>query len=342
MYKVCVIGCGVSGTLLILKLLETIAPKDICVIDPWFDGGDLGRRWSDVYSNTTWQQFIDSMGKLSMFKQTIEIENPSGITPLACISNSLKNGIKPYLRDMDANSTTAKKAEYSSEKDEWKITLCNGDIRYAKTLVYTPGGNPKTVSLGKHQMPLEIALDLTRLKRVINVDDKVLLFGLSHSGSLVLKNLLKLNIKVSVIYKSTEPFIFARDGVYNGIKQESAIFADEFLRTQPNELCTLINSSEIDRCIKAYNNADTIISATGFIKNTTSTSLYMDNILIDASKYDHTNAVIEDAPHTFGFGISYPSKTLYNGRLYEDVGVSTFVNHIIYSVPKIIEDIHRI
>ena len=71
-YYICLIGCGVSGTILLLKLLETISPENICVVDPAFDGGDLMRRWSDINSNTTWQEFLNATDKLVIAKPVID------------------------------------------------------------------------------------------------------------------------------------------------------------------------------------------------------------------------------------------------------------------------------
>ena len=51
--SVAIIGCGVSGSVCLLELARKGRDlSTITVIDPYFDGGDLGRRWGAVKSNT--------------------------------------------------------------------------------------------------------------------------------------------------------------------------------------------------------------------------------------------------------------------------------------------------
>jgi len=335
-YKICVIGCGISGSLLLLKLLETIKPNDICCIDPAFDGGDLGRRWADVTSNTIWQQFISALDSVpnaqKALKERISLYEPTSLTPVCELSRVLRDALRPYLHEIDAHTTYATSANYSSEDDVWTITLQDGAIRKAKTIVYSPGGNPKQVNLPKYQIPLEIALDSQRLARQVEAGQPILLFGLANSGVLVLKNLLKLGAEVRVIYRTPKPFVYVRDGVPGGIKQEAAQFADE-ITNAPNESCRLIHSSDIEGCIRAYNECNTIISAIGFTKNSNSCKVLVDSVAVDT-------AVIT-TPHIFGFGMCYPTTKTVDGRIYEDVGVEAFVNKIIECLPTIYEDINR-
>ena len=50
--SVCIVGAGTAGLLLLLLLRQNIPPSRITIIDPYFDGGDLIRRWHSVVSNT--------------------------------------------------------------------------------------------------------------------------------------------------------------------------------------------------------------------------------------------------------------------------------------------------
>jgi len=346
-HKICLIGCGVAGTILLLKLLETIAPEDICVIDPAFDGGDLMRHWSDVKSNTTWQQFLDATDKLSVAKPIIDRRrdkfDPTKITPVWELSRSLSLALNLSLKMMDANTCYGRIAAYNSETSTWKIQLespgCKG-IRYAKILLFAPGGVPKQVNLTKHQILLEIALDSTRLARSIEPGQHVLVFGLSHSGTLVVRNLIKLGVKVSVVYRTPQPFMFSRDGVYTGLKQESAVFADELLANPlDTQQLEFIKSDDAEATIRAYSKCDAVISAIGFIKNTSTCAFTVDENPIDISAYDTKTGALTNAPNAFGIGIAYPSTTLYQGKIYEDAGVTTFVNHALEMAPEILEKV---
>ena len=341
-YDICLIGCGVSGTILLLKLLETISPEKICVVDPAFDGGDLMRRWSDINSNTTWQDFINATDNLPIAKPVIDKirdkYNPDSVTPVWELSKSLNLVLKPYLKNMDANTCHAKSANFDSATGRWKIVLespgCFG-IKYAKTVLYAPGGNPKQVNLNKPQIPLEVALDSSRLARVLEAGQNVLLFGLSHSGVLVIRNLLKAGARVSAVYRTREPFTFASDGAYQGIKQEAATFAKELL-ANPNEYVNLIPSHDAESTIREFTNADVIISAIGFVKKTNTCVFSVDNNEINQAKYNTESGALINAPSAFGFGLAYPSTTTINEKVYEDAGVGSFVKHAIAITPGII------
>ena len=340
-YDICVIGCGVSGTIMILKLLETVSPEKICVIDPAFDGGDLARHWSDVYSNTPWSLFLSSTDNLPMAKPAIDKRrdkyNPDDITPVWELSKGLSAALNPFLKQMDVNTCFVKCAQYDTQTEIWKVTLdspgCSG-LRYAKKIVYAPGGVPKQVNLSKPQVPLEVALDSARLKRAVEPGQNVLLFGLSHSGVLVVRNLIRLGVRVSAIYRTAKPFVFAEDGAYHGIKRDAADYAHELL-AKPNELLTLIPSNDAEATIRAYNKCDTIISAIGFVKNTGTCTFKVDGEVVDATKYNPETGVIEAMPSAWGFGLAYPSVTICEGKVYEDAGVASFINHAIRITPGV-------
>jgi len=346
-HKICLIGCGVSGTVFLLKLLETIAPEDICMVDPAFDGGDLARHWSAINSNTTWQLFLDSIDKLPIAKSYIDKRRDKfaldSITPVWELSNTLRQAMSIHMRGIDSSTCYAKSANYDTEAGVWTIRLespgCSG-IKKAKTILFAPGGIPKQVNLSKHQIPLEIALDSSRLARVIEPGQHILLFGLAHSGVLVLRNLLALDTRVSVIYRTAKPFAFARDGAYQGIKQEAATFADELL-ANPNPNVTFIQSSDAELTIRAYTQCTAVISAIGFSKNTGSCTFSVDGNLISQKEYDPSTAVLVNAPHAFGFGIAYPSVTNYEGKIYEDAGVYSFVNHALATYQNILDSALR-
>ena len=347
-YKICLVGCGIAGSILLLKLLETIPPEEICVIDPAFDGGDLGRRWSEVTANSTWGNFIEFMGKLAVAKPFIEKRKdkyPSDtITPVWELSNGLRQALSSSLKNMDVNTCYAKRAHYDTDEKVWKIQMdspgCMGQRR-AKLLIYAPGGNPRQVNLSKYQIPLEIALDLSRLKKSVEGGQHILLFGLAHSGTLVLKNLLQLGVQVSAIYRGENPFIFQRDGYYNGIKQETAKFADKLL-ANPSSLVTFIKSNDAEATIRAYTKCDAIISAIGFSKNTKSIEVTVDSNIVDMGPYNNITGAIENAPAetAFGFGMAYPSFAERTEgavtKFYEKAGVESFVTHLDSVVPAIL------
>lgn len=342
LHKIALIGCGVSGTILLLKLLESVQPEDICVIDPAFDGGDLARHWSEVNSNTTWGQFLDATDKLILAKSVVDKKrtkyDPNSITPVYELSKTLNQALSLHLHKVDANTCYAKTADFDTKTGIWTIKMespgCLG-IRYANTVLYAPGGVPKQVNLSKPQIPLEVVLDSSRLARAVEPGMHILLFGLAHSGILALKNLLALGTQVSAIYQTNTPFVFARDGAYKGIKQDAAIFADELL-ANPSNFVTFIKSKDAENTIRAYNKCDAIVSAIGFNKNTNTCAFSVDAVHIGVSEYDSQTGSIKNATRLFGFGIAYASTSIYEGNIYEDAGVPSFVDHAIKIVPGIL------
>ena len=58
--RICIIGSGAAGILLLLNLQKANVPASkILIIDPHHDGGDLTRKWGSVRSNTIWRQILD-------------------------------------------------------------------------------------------------------------------------------------------------------------------------------------------------------------------------------------------------------------------------------------------
>ena len=352
-HKVCIIGCGVSGSLLLLKLLETFntnsnhSNHDICVIDPAFDGGDLGRRWPEVLSNSTWGNFLEFGGKLSLLKPYLDTKRdkyaPEAVTPVWELSNTIRQALAPHLQSIDANTCYVQSVDYSTQDQLWTIHMKNQDcqiVRQAKTIIYAPGGNPKQMNLfAKPQIPLEAALNPKRLASYVDPSQHILLFGLSHSGTLILKNLVAAGVRVSAVHRSEMPFQFQRDGVFNGIKQTAAAFADELL-ANPNPLVHFINVvNDTEGLLRAYTNCDDIICATGFDKNTSSMEASVDGVPVDLAKYDSATGALAAAPNAFGLGMAYPSLATFEGKLYEEAGIESFVNHLDSIIPAILSSL---
>ena len=344
-YKYALIGCGVAGSILLLKLLETVSPDDICVIDPNFDGGDLGRRWGEVTANSSWGNFVEFVGRIqtaaSYIARVKDRHPPDTITHVHELSTGIRQALTPHLKNIDASTCFAKSANYDTATATWTIRLnssgCSG-IRRAKTILYSPGCNPKQVNLSKHQISLEIALDPSRLSKQVESGQHILLFGLSHSGTLVLKNLIQLGVQVSAIYRTETPFVFQRDGHYTGIKQSTAQFADDFLTHRDDYPdITLIPSKDAEATIRAYSRCDAIISAIGFSKNTTSMNFTIDGgDPVNVSSYDPITGKIDvNVPNTvaFGFGMAYPSLTPTGD---EEAGIESFVKHLNTVIPAIL------
>ena len=67
--KWAVIGAGPAGIAAVGRLIDHgVKPQDIVWIDPFFQVGDLGRKWSQVSSNTKVDLFIKFLHASPAFK----------------------------------------------------------------------------------------------------------------------------------------------------------------------------------------------------------------------------------------------------------------------------------
>ena len=59
MKRICIIGSGAAGILLLLNLQKvSYPPGQVTILDPYHDGGDLTRKWGSVRSNIIWRQVL--------------------------------------------------------------------------------------------------------------------------------------------------------------------------------------------------------------------------------------------------------------------------------------------
>ncbi len=154
-------------------------------------------------------------------------------------------------------------------------------------------------------------------------------------GTLVLKNLYNLSLKnVIAVYKSDTPFVYARDGYSEGIKQESAAIADEILSgAWAEHTPTLLNYSNTAEVNKAVAAADWIIPAIGFDAPEIN---YKEGE--SQKRLLHDGIMFKNATDIYGFGIAFPS--LYegpDGNKYKDIGFGGFISAIQAALPSILE-----
>jgi hypothetical protein len=316
--------------MLFIAYLASIAPQLLqhtVVIDPYFDNGALQHSWPRVRSNTTWNQFIESLRRFSAtanYAQQIRHLHPSDEpTYLHVLAKSLREAISPYLHkihkikgyveQLNNTSDSVSVLYKKSSKTEYTIQ--------AEKVIFSPGSSPKIMSHSLPTIPLHVGLDNRQLGDYVSAGESVVLFGLAHSGVLILKNLADLNCRVSAIYNTDKPFLFARDGEYDGIKQDAALVADDVLvGKMPN--VELLSWSSHEEVQDALLRADWVIYSIGFENST--------NVLINngpAQKYEPKNAMI--APNIYGFGIAYPSFSEIDGRKFWDVSIPSFTDHIL-------------
>jgi pyruvate/2-oxoglutarate dehydrogenase complex dihydrolipoamide dehydrogenase (E3) component len=319
MYDIAIIGYGITGmlTLAILQQYKFDLSK-VCVIDPYYDGGALMRDYGNVVSNTPLSKLITALQSIKP-EYTIPEEYSSydvnKITPLYILTNIIKDFTKSFLKQVDKYETKVINMNYNID---YTLETENGTTIKARAIICCQGSSPKTLSCNIPIIPLHVALNPEILKQYVKPNDKIILFGTSHSGTLILENLHKLNIQTTAIHKSNTPFLFAKDGEYDGIKEEAERIANQILNNEYINL-KLLNISEIDKVIKASKDAHWVIYSIGF-----ETQKIPGNF--DIKKYNSTSGKILGIEKAYGFGIAYPS--LAPDSIHVDVGVSSFVEHI--------------
>ena len=326
MYSHCVVGAGVSGLILLLLLAETGIPLDsIVVIDPYFDGGDLARKWSTVISNTPWSKTYTSLkDKLSSipmpaWAQELPMETPTSVLQIARL---LREMARPLFNSIRMIQGLVKEAKYDTTV--WTIRIKNDQVIKASNIYFTFGSEPTQLDLPIPTIPLEVALNAPVLASYIQPTDKLIVFGTAHSGTLILKNLADIRARAVGIYRGEKPFLFARDGVYTGIKMDAERYADEILEGKYPTI-KLINSANISDLIRETRTATWCIYATGFERRNI-IRLNVNGEAKDLGRYSATSGKITDCPNAWGFGIAYPSQA--PDGINFDIGISSFIEHI--------------
>lgn len=331
-----VVGCGTSGILVILELIrQGISPTQIVVIDPYFDGGSLIRKWGSIHSNTRWEQIRDCMIHYASAKESINALNlrytAEQTVLLSDLGWLLHQAILPYLCDIQTHVECCTRVFYENSNPVLQIA----DHSISCDLVFLcQGGHQKIVDCGKPTIPIEIALDPVLLKRYIKPGQVVSVFGTAHSGTLVMKHLHDCGANVIGFHKSSTPFLFARDGHYDGIKQESEEIADGIL-AKNYENIQLFSTQNLKHVIQFVSKSAWIVSCVGFdispiqVKDEAGSS-------IDTLNYSPQTGQIYKS--IYGFGLAYPGVTESNNKIYKDISIPSFVQQIQRCLPEVLKN----
>lgn len=316
MIPLCIIGYGITGMLfLIAAEQQNIPPEHICIIDPYFDGGDLQRIWTHVKSNTPWSKLVSAIQllhptwKCPRSFSTIQLHET---TPVSYLVQCIRQTIDSYFQKCKKLQDFA----HSIEKTPmgWSIT-CSREKIQSHLLCVATGMKVKDFSCDIPQIPLSVALNKHSLQTYVNPSDSVVVFGTSHSGTLVLSNLEQCHVQTTALYKHSQPFYFDRDGHYDGIKEDSAVIADNILQ-ENYQYVKLLSLQDIPRLIKVIRSATWCISATGFQPN------------------QHLAKDFEDST-LWKLGAAFPP-TAPDG-IHKDISVLVFAQQVHKVFPEILE-----
>ena len=315
-----ILGFGLSGMLTYLELIKNgVSPSNISIFDPDFIGGDLARSYSSIESNTMWKSVVDIFPEAEGLFPELDKDKTTNIMYLPKVLEAL---CSKTLHLSELYPISVGKLTYNDKK--W--TICSLNETYLVDIIYLcQGGQPKSQNIPGKWIPLSIALDKNLLKRYVNPTNTYTVFGLSHSGTLVLKNLLDLEIHVNAIYKTPTPFEYSRDGFYSGIKQESETIADSILRGDYPKL-KLISATDINSVARAIKTSSTFISAIGFEPKRI--EILVEGLSKNSLNYSPDSALIDECPNCYGFGMAYPSFSIINDKKHNDISFSAFYRQI--------------
>lgn len=347
MTTITILGFGVAGQLLLSHILDTTPVNEVAIIDQDFTGGHLATVYGGIKSNTTIGQKAEALRKFHPAWHTAAKGLEAYGPPEAC----LRTGDLAYeLHTVGMRlaegclklQTTVKRITWKPEQSVWILTLENGKEHKTRILCCATGMLPRQVDCaGLPTIPLRVALDPDALKRLIRPGENILLLGPAHSGTLALKHCLEIpEVTIHVAYRGEAPFAFARDGVYDGIKQESEKIADETLSGVFKERVQLISVKDTPALVTAARKATWLINATGFVANLP--EVYIDHEQV-ALTIDPALGTASGLPRFFCFGACAPNETVLNGKRYPDISVGSFVDQILQRIPALqvaIQDIH--
>jgi hypothetical protein len=363
MYDITFIGYGVATLCTLLALRGPVG--NIAIIDPHYIGGNLAKYYNTVQSNTTWGQFIEAITPFipPVQLRALKAKHPVGaITPLGKLVGHLANLVPHYNRLYPAiakeahfsDGTWTISLEYPPTMLGHKCIVFPSELSIkTKKLILCTGAQPRTYNYPVPQLPLEILLNSSALAKTfkqndgtvadphilfeellesrglvgaVNRLDSIVILGASHSGTLAAARAAEAGLNVSLIYRGDGPaFKYARDGHYDGIKQEAALIADKIMAGKYPTI-KVMNSAD-DDAHNAIATANWITYACGFEPAKT-IKLFVDGAEVNAGTYDAVTGALTEAPQAWGFGIAYPNSTVVGSATYYDVSIPAFLTHI--------------
>lgn len=325
MKRIVIVGFGAAGILCLHNLHKAGFPaSQIIVVDPYLDGGDLARKWPNVRSNTVWRQILEAVPPRDALTEPWLSLSPDEPCSLRLLVSYLLQEVRPILQKCELR--TGFVDSYVQTANGWTLQLRgSSESIQADILLKCTGAEPKILDLPFAVLPLEVALDPGRLAQAVCKGQHLLLFGTAHSSTLIVKHLVDLGCRVTNVYATPEPFYFAAEGHYDGIKQEAAEIAQRILRKElPN--VELVKNTDSGALLRKARHVDFAIYACGFGPRDTS-----------LTAYDGETGKIKDVTGAWGFGIAYPNRAP-DGQHW-DVSVPAFQTHIQKQLPEILSSL---
>ena len=333
-----VIGTGPAGCF----VLACLPPERLCnihVFDNGFIGGDMAKLYGCVRANLTRTELEKA---LRMVPRWASVPMPileAAAGPKECpllsdVCRQLQELMQPLIEQVHMHTVYVVKAQQAL--DGWILWANDGSQQKVSRVVLCTGATPRKLDMPRPTIPLEVALCGDALAKVVRAEDSVGVFGTSHSGTLVLRNLMRLGCRrVRVFYRGSAPFRWKRNHDSEGLKQESAAIADEIVARAWGDLTpALVRVDDSVAVVRGVMDCDYMVYAIGF--DTRMPEMHgLNGQVLEGLRHDPATAEI--APGMWGFGIGFPS--LYEkplGGFASDVGFGGFIEHILRRIGTIL------
>ena len=230
MFQLAIVGLGPAGIFTLASLPEEVLPETL-ILERSCIGGDLSSQYGSVIANITKGDFItifkmipkwanQSFGELDAYQD-------KDAPKLADVCKMLRRLSKPDIQKAHLHTTALSNLVQTT--DGWNLVTPK-ETYQAKKVILCLGATTKTMDLPLPSIPLPIALAQDQLSHVVAPSDTIVVFGTSHSGTLILNNLKQLGCQnVYAVYRGKTP-------VQEGLKLAAAAIAQEMQNKQWGEL----------------------------------------------------------------------------------------------------------
>jgi len=321
-----ILGGGLSGIISVSIIRNKYPEKKIGWIDNTnFTGGDLAK-YPEVPANTPYPvlvKFIEKIYKNLNFpprsSETCDlIEN--GIFKLKCLSKeleiisnhirSIKNitMITDYIDSIEYKNNIWTLYSELNNYSSTRVVMCNGSIH-------------RKLNYNIPEIPIEIALNPEKLRKLDIKNKKIAVFGNSHSGILILKNLYELSCKqITNIIKSNIKRPYMNDNnieIYqeSGIRGVGLEWANKFMVPENKTNIKVVKYDDFD-----HTSFDYVIYSIGLVRRNLSIKINEKPLIIDPA-FNETGLL---AKNLYGLGVAYPEYYILNGDTEYKVGIGGF------------------
>ena len=330
MYNYIIIGGGIAGIISISVIYDKYPDASILWIDNKnFTSGDL-IKYPMVPANTPYNvlvYFIEKIYEMLGFNRSISevcdlINNK--VFKLECLSKELiiiSNFIKKLNRVTLKNDSVKKLIH---KNDIW--TLIGNQEYIGEKIVLCVGSIHKKLNYDIAEIPIETALNPLKLNSLDIKNKRIVVFGNSHSGILILKNLYELGCRdiTNIIRGATKIPYFNDNNVE--IYQESGIrgigleWATKNLIPENKTHIKIIKFNDIKSI-----SADLVIYSIG-LKPRDIDIVYNGEPLKRNSDFNETGLL---GKNLYGMGVAYPKFYILNNNIEYEIGMGGFLDRAL-------------